>query len=105
MADLHYADTPEYATGHGVSADWEVVERACRMLRTAWIPAADVEETETAPVPGADLSMDKLGALADGLFERAGGGRRAGVPGGQDDLERANTDYRLVVEEIGYGLI
>ena len=66
MADLHYADTPEYATGHGVSADWEVVERACRMLRTAWIPAADVEETETAPVPGADLSMDKLGALADG---------------------------------------
>ena len=24
------------------------------------------------------------------LFERAGGGRRAGVPGGQDDLERAN---------------
>ena len=24
----------------------------------------------------------------------AGGGRRAGVPGGQDDLERANTDYR-----------
>ena len=28
------------------------------------------------------------------LFERAGGGRRAGVPGGQDDLERANTDYR-----------
>ena len=66
VADLHYADTPEYATGHGVSADWEVVERACRMLRTAWIPAADVEETKTAPVPGAELSMDKLGALADG---------------------------------------
>ena len=31
------------------------------------------------------------------LFERAGGGRRAGVPGGQDDLERANTDYRLAL--------
>ena len=25
------------------------------------------------------------------LFERAGGGRRAGVPGGQDDLERASS--------------
>ena len=66
VADLHYADTPEYATGHGVSADWEVVEGACRMLRTAWIPAADVEETKTAAVPGAELSMDRLGALADG---------------------------------------
>jgi hypothetical protein len=33
-------------------------------------------------------------ARARRLFERAGGGRRAGVPGGQDDLERANTDYR-----------
>ena len=66
VADLHYADTPEYATGHGVSADWEVVEGACRMLRTAWIPAADVEETKTAAVHGAELSMDRLGALADG---------------------------------------
>ena len=24
MADLHYADTPEFATGHGVSADWDI---------------------------------------------------------------------------------
>lgn len=24
VADLHYADTPVYATGHGISADWEV---------------------------------------------------------------------------------
>ena len=66
VADLHYADTPEYATGHGVSADWEVVERACRLLRTAWIPRADVEETKTAGVPGAELSMDALSALPDG---------------------------------------
>ena len=66
VADLHYADTPEYATGHGVSADWEVVEGACRMLRTAWILGADVEETKTAGVPGAELSMDTLGALPDG---------------------------------------
>ena len=25
VADLHYADTPEYATGHGGSADWDLV--------------------------------------------------------------------------------
>jgi len=24
LADLHYADTPEYAAGHGVAADWEL---------------------------------------------------------------------------------
>ena len=70
VADLHYADTPEYATGHGVSADWEVVEGACRMLRTAWIPRADVEETETAGVPGAELSMEALGELPDGQTAR-----------------------------------
>ena len=70
VADLHYADTPEYATGHGVSADWEVVEGACRMLRTAWIPRADVEETKTAGVPGAVLSMDALGALPDAQTAR-----------------------------------
>jgi hypothetical protein len=30
VADLHYVDTPEYATGHGVSADWDLVDGACR---------------------------------------------------------------------------
>ena len=38
--------------------------------------------------------MWNRGCFCNQLFERAGGGRRAGVPGGQDDLERANTDYR-----------
>ena len=66
VADLHYADTPEYATGHGVSADWDILDGACRTLRTAWIPRADVEQTKTAGVPGAELSMDALGALPDG---------------------------------------
>ena len=66
VADLHYADTNEYATGHGVSADWEVVDGVCRLLRTAWIPRADVEKTETVEAPGAELSMEALGALADG---------------------------------------
>ena len=66
VADLHYADTPEYAAGHGVSADWDFVDGACRRLRTAWIPSAHVEKTETVDVPGAELSMGALGALAGG---------------------------------------
>jgi hypothetical protein len=66
VADLHYADTPEYATGHGVSAEWEVVNGACHLLRTAWIPSAEVEKTATVDVPGVQLSMNELGMLADG---------------------------------------
>lgn len=66
VADLHYADAPEYATGHGVSAEWELAEGACRVLRTAWIPAAEVEKTTSVEVPGVELSMEALGALPDG---------------------------------------
>jgi hypothetical protein len=65
VADLHYADTPEYATGHGVSAGWEIVDRKCRRLCTAWIPSAQVEKTETVKVPGVELSMEVLGKLVD----------------------------------------
>ena len=66
VADLHYADVPEYAVGHGTSADWEIVNSECRMLRTAWIPSATVAKTETASVPDTELSMERLGALSDG---------------------------------------
>jgi hypothetical protein len=43
VADLHYADTPEYATGHGVSVEWQLVDNACRELCSAWIPNAEEE--------------------------------------------------------------
>jgi len=66
VADLHYADTPEYATGHGVSAEWEIESGTCRRLRTAWIPSAEVEKTATVDVPGVELSMEALGALPNG---------------------------------------
>jgi hypothetical protein len=71
VADLHYADTPEYATGHGVSAVWDIVDGLCQLLRTAWIPSAEVEKTETVTVPGVELSMEALGALADGAAAEA----------------------------------
>lgn len=71
VADLHYADTPEYATGHGVSADWHIVDSECREIRTAWIPSAEVEKTETAPIADVELSMDALGDLTDAASVRA----------------------------------
>ena len=72
VADLHYAGTPEYAAGHGVAANWELVDGACRLLRTAWIPTAEVEKIETAPAPGVETGMAALGGLADGrAVERA----------------------------------
>ncbi len=65
MGRAHCPDTPEYATGHGVAADWELVDGHCHMLRTTWIPRAEVEKTKTVDMPDVVLSMDQLGALAD----------------------------------------
>ena len=66
VADLHYADTPEYATGHGVSAEWELVGGNCRSIRTAWIATVEVEKTMTADVRGVELSMEAPCRLGDG---------------------------------------
>ena len=66
VADLQYADTPEYAVGHGVAAAWELVDGACHTVRTAWIPSAEVQYTETTDPEGVELSMVALGDLADG---------------------------------------
>jgi hypothetical protein len=71
VADLHYADTPEYATGHGIAADWERSEGACRLLRTRWIPSAEVEKTVTPRMDGVELAMNALGSLADGPAAQA----------------------------------
>ena len=66
VADLHYTDVPEYATGHGVSADWDITDGQCHVVRTAWIPSAEVEKFETVEIPDVELSMESLGALKDG---------------------------------------
>ena len=66
VTDLHYADTPAYATGHGVSVDWDGKGLDCHILRTAWIPGAEVEKTATVAIEGVNLSMKDLGALKDG---------------------------------------
>jgi len=71
IADLQYADTPEFATGHGVSAEWALVDGLCHRLWSAWIPTAEVEKTESVDRPGVQLGMANLGSLADGAAARA----------------------------------
>lgn len=71
VADLHYADSPEYATGHGVAASWELLDGRCTSVHTSWIPTAQVERTVTAAIPGVELSMETLGVLKDGAAARA----------------------------------
>ena len=105
VADLHYADTPEYATGHGVSAEWEIVDRACHILRTAWIPSAQVEKTETVNVLGVELSMEILGALTNGTSAEMAlnplvAQYRAWIKRRQADIETFEDTRRETAEEL-----
>ena len=70
VADLQYADTPEFATGHGVAADWDLVGEGCPTLRTCWLPRAQVEKTVAVQIGGVELGMLALGALPDGEAAR-----------------------------------
>ena len=105
VADLHYADTPEYAVGHGVSAEWEFLDGECRLLRTAWIPTATVTKTQPVDLPDAVLSMEDLGILSDGeaarealmpLVERY----RAWIEGQGDGLRAHGKERREVGKEL-----
>ncbi|MEX2555582.1 MAG: DISARM system helicase DrmA [Actinomycetota bacterium] len=71
VADLHFADSPGYATGHGVSVGWTITDDESRELWTTWIPDAEVEKTATVAVAGVELAMEALGALTDGAAAKA----------------------------------
>jgi hypothetical protein len=67
VADLQYQDAGEYSVGHNVATD-AIRENGvcCKVVRTCWIPNAEVEKVEAATIPGVELSMDVLAGLADG---------------------------------------
>ena len=65
IAELHYADTPEYATGHGVSADRDDLDGQCRIVRTAWIGEAKVEVPSNSNVADVELSMQSLASISN----------------------------------------
>ncbi len=105
VADLHYADAPEYATGHGVSADWDVVEGACRRISTVWLPTAEVEKTATVPVKDVVLAMEDLGALPDGAAAEQGlaplvAGYRKWIADGRVEAARLEPKRREAAEEL-----
>ncbi|MCY4368746.1 MAG: DISARM system helicase DrmA [bacterium] len=105
VADLHYSDTPEYAVGHGVSAEWETAGGECRRLRTAWIPSATVAKTEPVERPEAELSMEVLGKLPDGAATRTAlqplvEGYRAWIELQRGRLSALTGDRRETAEEL-----
>ena len=66
VADLQFRDVFEYAVGHGVSATAEHEPGgACRVVKTTWIPTAEVEKVSPASIPDVELRIEALGALAD----------------------------------------
>jgi Helicase conserved C-terminal domain len=108
VADLHYADVPEFATGHGVSADWDLVDGLCRVVRTTWIPAAQVERTETVAIPDVELGMVALGDLPDGQAALEAIGPlvkhyRAWIAEQKNDLVRLNGTRRETAEGLLHG--
>ena len=65
IAELQYRDVFEYAVGHGVAAEADIVEgRPCTRVRTTWLPTAEVERVEPTAVKGVELGMEALGAAA-----------------------------------------
>ncbi|MFN9246357.1 MAG: helicase, partial [Planctomycetota bacterium] len=71
VADLQYRDACEYSVGHSVATMAERDEAgSCRLVRTTWLPTAEVEKVMPAEIPGVNLKMDELAALADAAAAR-----------------------------------
>jgi hypothetical protein len=65
IADLQYRDAFEFSVGHNVSTDANVDDSGqCRDVRSTWIPTAEVEKVEAAPIDGVELSMEKLAEVS-----------------------------------------
>jgi hypothetical protein len=66
VADLQYRDVFEYAVGHGVSARADSpCDGACLVVRTTWIPTAEVEWVAPAEIRDVERGMEALSELTD----------------------------------------
>lgn len=65
IADLQYCEDCEFAVGHNVSTDADEQDGACRLVRTCWIPSAEVERVAPCEIKGVELAMEALSQLAD----------------------------------------
>ena len=64
VADLQYRDVFEYAVGHNTAAEAVKCDGRCQVVRTCWIPEAEVERVAPAEIKGVELSMEGLANLA-----------------------------------------
>ncbi|CAB4344619.1 unannotated protein [freshwater metagenome] len=105
IADLHYADTPEYASGHGVSVESQLVDGCCYAVRSTWMPSAQVEKTVTVDVPDVELDMAVLGALPDGAAADASlrplvGHYRAWIAAQTKEIASLEGTRRMTAEQL-----
>jgi hypothetical protein len=71
VADLQYRDIGEYAVGHNVATEASRAGGHCRVVRTCWVPTAQVERVAPAPISGVELKMDALAVVVDFADVRA----------------------------------
>ena len=63
IADLQYRDAFEFSVGHGVSTEAVMEGTDCREVRSTWIPVAEVQKVDPAPMAGVELAMERLAAI------------------------------------------
>jgi len=66
VSDLQFRDACEFAVGHGVATENDSNGGGpCNLVRSCWIPLAEVERVEPAKMPAIELRMEELSLLAD----------------------------------------
>jgi hypothetical protein len=86
VADLQYRDACEFAVGHSVATEAVLTDCHCHLVRTCWIPQAEVERVAPAELPDIELSMDALAQLSGGADAQA-------------KLGKLVTQYRAWIED------
>jgi hypothetical protein len=102
VADLQYRDVCEHAVGHNVS-----VEAACagaRVVRTTWLPRADVEKVIPSKVDDVTFGMEALGEAPtpealQSLLDRLPVAYSKWVAGQRKQTTALDTPQRVVVAE------
>jgi hypothetical protein len=105
VADLQYRDAFEYAVGHNVAAEAVKCDGRCRIVRTCWIPGAEVERVAPAKITGVALSMEVLADLAgpDDAKAKLGGfvaQYRQWIAAQQAKMPQAPERRRATAEEL-----
>ena len=66
VADLQYREAFEFSVGHSISTEAIVEQDDCRVVKTNWLPTAEVEKVAPSKSPGVTLNMELLALLRDG---------------------------------------